>query len=620
MCPVLPVKISPHINESCYGFVMRIAAANAYPSTGWIADLEPCLRHPQYSKDTGHIEKIANALNRLIGLSEQESKFLDRSLLIRHHISAVHYSFRVRICPECLKKNKHMDYMWEIAFASVCPFHGILLIDSCCECSLSIDRYRAYQEFCTCGADLTESQTTMADARQLYYNTKMWLAMGRKVPDIMLPDIKDEMLNQFDLNSLCNFYQLMLRVVLKKTPGQNSKPNWVSDAVEVFEIIHPVLSEWPLGLYRYLDSYRNNNGEFKGEGLKQAFGEFYRVLNKRDDFQFKFIEEAFEAYVRSNWTGVIDGKYRRKSSQLKCDYALISDAVKNLNVGRARMNKLMDLGVISCTRKLRPSGRHYTLIKRCEIMRFAKISKHMINKKETCRVLGISKKEFDVLVAHKVINPIVKAGDRKFSEWWCDSRKIKVYLEKILVTVPKQKPGDDAVSYTKVCQAHLTNINLLPELLQSVITGQVQVAGMNLDESDGEFRLSSLYFNPSEIALFRQDFKKKNSSAYSLPEAARMMELKQQVVYHLVNKGFLNCHEDPTGFQRGRVVSFDDIVEFEERYIPLAEIARSRNHCPRSLMRTFVRLGISPAIGGGTDDCRQVFYRRSEIPESYQDW
>jgi hypothetical protein len=275
----------------------------------------------------------------------------------------------------------------------------------------------------------------------------------------------------------------------------------------------------------------------------------------------------------------------------------------------------MDLGVVAGSRKLRPSGRRYTVLKRCEVTRFANITKYMVNKKEACNLMGISKREFDVLVAHKVIKPLVKAGDRGFSEWWCDSRKIKKYMETILVTVPKQKPGDDTVSFTKVCQAHLTNINLLPDLLRSIITGQVQVAGMNLDESDSEFRLSSLYFEPSEIALFRQNFIKKNSSAYSLPEAAIMMGLKQQVVYHLVNAGVIKCHEDPAGLKRGRTVSFDDILAFEERYIPLAEIARSRDQCPRSLMIMFSRLGVSPAIGGGIDGCRQVFYRKKEVSD-----
>lgn len=605
---LLPVKVTPYLYESCFGYVMRIAAANGYPHPGWVCEIEPSLKYPQSRLK----EDIEDSLIRLAGLSSFDTIFLDGALLVNRHISEVHYSYKLRMCPECIKTNKYLDFMWELSFAAACPTHGIQLIDSCHKCSSPLSWNRVHLELCTCGSNLTQALTTPADARLVYYNAKMWAAMGRVVPIIILPDVHDEILNKLDLNALCDLYRFLFRVGTRKKLNTCSKTKKVSDAVEAFEIIHALLAEWPLGLYRYLDSQRSEDGLFKGEGLQQAFGMFYHGLYHRKK-DFKFIEEAFEAYVRSNWPGVIDGKYKQISSKLKCDYALIGDAVNKSQIGRVRLNKLIDLGMISAEIKIRPSGRRYAVLKRCEVTRLSRISKHMLNKKETCSMLGISKREFEVLVAGKLIKPSVKAGDRGFSEWWCDSRKIRYYLEKILAMVPKQKSDDDAISFSKMCQAHLTNINLLPELLQSIITGQAHVAGMDLDVSDGEFRLSSLYFAPEEIARFRKRIKMMNASAYSIPDVANMMGLKQQVAYHLVNSGFLKWHEDPAGFLRGRLVSFEDIVAFEKRYIPLTEIARSRNQCPRTLMTMLKRFGVSPVIGGGIDGCRQVFYCRSKI-------
>jgi hypothetical protein len=517
------------------------------------------------------------------------------------------------MCPECVKNNKYFDYMWEIVFASACPHHGIQLIDYCPDCLCKLSWDRANLELCSCGTYLTDMKASAADERLLYYNSKIWSAMGRRVPKITLLDIPDEIFGQFDLNGLCDLFRFMYRIGNTTVVNSSFKLKNVAEVAHAFEIIHSMLSEWPIGLYRYLDTLRNADGAFNGEGLKQAFGKFYLGLYGKKEF--KFVQEAFEAYVRSHWTGVIDGKYKLVSSKLTCNYTLLDSAVKKSHVGRVRLNKLMDLGLVAGSRTLRPSGRRYTVLKCCEVTRLARVSRYMINKIETCHMMGISKREFEVLVEYKVITPLIKAGDRGFSEWWCDSRKINTFLAKILAMVPRQKPGDDAISFSHMCQAHLTNINLLPDLLLSIIKGTTLVAGMCLDASNDEFRLSSLYFEHDEITRFRKDFKKERSSGYSIPEVANMMGLKQEVAYHLVNTGFLKCHEDPEGIQRGRVVPFDEIVAFEKHYVPLAEIARSQNSCPRTLLNVYAKLGILPAIGGSADACRQIFYKHSDLPK-----
>jgi hypothetical protein len=273
VCSVLPIKIMPSMNESLYGFVMRIAASNGYPYLSWVFELEPCLK----SRFSYHKVPIANALSRLIGLSNTESMFLEKSLLKYKHVALVHHSSKFRMCPECVNENGYLDYMWEVAFSSACPYHGIQLIDTCSECSSKLSWDRVHIEMCKCGADLTQARTTMADEKLLYYNTKMWAAMGRRVPNMTLPAVPaviNNILNKFNLNELCYVYQFLFRAGIDKIIKPSSKPDQVSDAVQVFEKIHLMLEGWPLGLYRHLDRFRNEDGAFKGEGLRQAFGAF----------------------------------------------------------------------------------------------------------------------------------------------------------------------------------------------------------------------------------------------------------------------------------------------------------------------------------------------------------
>jgi hypothetical protein len=91
------------------------------------------------------------------------------------------------------------------------------------------------------------------------------------------------------------------------------------------------------------------------------------------------------------------------------------------------------------------------------------------------------------------------------------------------------------------------------------------------------------------------------------------MNLKQEVVYHLVNTGLLAAHVDPEWPKRGRLVTQDGMEEFGGKFVPLTEIARDQKICSRSAMTLFSKRGIKPIMGGDVDNCRQVFYRRLDI-------
>lgn len=606
---ILPVKVLPAKFESSYSYLLRISEANGYPSPTWLLRLSSTRHFPRFVSFGETVRYFAQWVN----LTEAEAAPLRFSILEKL-VTAIHVPNQAKICPHCLIQHKFADVIWQLAFASVCPYHNIKLIDYCPECTSRLIWRRPNLGHCQCGANLTCVSTEPADDISLNYNKIIWAAAGRDVPSVDYSGLP-EVLQSFSLNELCNIFRFLHQPTTIARGWESSRPKSVSEAIQAFEIIHSILSSWPLGLNNFLDGFRNNDGTFQGEGLQQAFGAFYRCLYKRPEFNF--IANAFESYVRTRWTGVIDRKYRRTSHDLKCAYSSLGKVASKYNVSRVRLNKLMEMGMIVGERKHRPSGRFYTILNKCEVRKFGKFSKHMINKEDTCHMMGISKSEFYVLVEHRIINPIVKAGDHGFSEWWFDRRKIKALLEKIIIMVPKLKLAYNCCSFSKMCQTRLTNKDLLPDLLQSVIKGHINVVWMRMDVKSGEFRLSSLYFNPVEIAHFRNEIIREKSKDYSIPEAAIALGVKQQVAYHLVNTGFLKCHEDSTGLRRGRIISPDEIKDFKNKYIPLAKIARLRSRCSRPVMFTLLKLGISPAIGGGVDSCRQVFYLRSDLPESF---
>lgn len=597
----LPIKVIPHENESLVGFILRVAEANLYPSLLWLTALDNRVKPLIWCDD----ENIINGLIDLLGLTKSEIKPLYGSIIGRY-LKAINVSSSVKICPECLKLNGYIDVLWHVAFASACPCHGIKLIDHCHECSATIRWDRGSVKYCHCGADLTEAPAEKVDDVIIYYNSKIWQTVGRDVNVGAIDGVPDGKLNisPEDLNYL---YRAMYTLSISRHPniaGRN--PHGVAEGIYAFEQIHPLLANWPLGFYKLLDGYKDEKGEFRGEGLNQAFSNLSKTIRNRP--ALKFITEAYLTYVEVNWKGIIDKRYSNYEP-INCGYSVLKPLAKKTGKSRVCLNKFIDIGVLAGIRKKRPSGRNYTLLEIHEMKRFSRLVRFAINKTETCQRMGISKKEFDVLVRSKTINPIVRAGERKLLEWWCDKRQIMSYMMEFYNVAPKSFPKEGAVNLSRVCQAHLTDIDIFPEFLQAILAGEMPVAGMVEPNEIEEFKLSSMYFYPEDVAKFRESIKNKSNLTFSILNVAAMMGVKQEVAYHLVNNGFLKSDAEPGKLQRGRLVSAEDIENFKKRYVKLVDLARDRDVCPRNLMLTFSKIGIKPAIGGSADNCRQVFYR-----------
>lgn len=485
--PQLPVKIFPHVNESMFGYVRRLAVANYYPSASWITDLEPMLKR-RSAYGCAH-----QALKRLVGYSKQSSPFYQV-------ISSQFYFLgRLRICPACIEENGYHDTLWDLRFVCACPYHKLLLLDACPCCQLPLDWQRVQIDICSCGADLKKTKREKASNISLYFTELIFRASGRDVIVTELNGIQPELLNYNETERLLRNL-VFLYTLSTKSIGKARQIRSVAKIVEMYDVIYALVSEWPLNFYKFLDSFRNNEGLFKGEGLQQAFGLTYRRIYAEmslHEVQYQ-VAQAFEAYIHENWPGVVDERYGRVLSKATCNYLPLSKAIRGVHISRNRMNKLIDLKMIPVIRKYRPTGRVYIILKKCEAADLAALSQHMIDKKEVCHMLGVGKAAFDVLVEKKMIIPLIRAGERRFGEWWCDRRMVQFLLDEFMVLMPKTAPENGSISFSRMCQAYLAHRDLLPDLLRSILNGQIRVSGCCFDQSGGVFKLSAMYFDIPE--------------------------------------------------------------------------------------------------------------------------
>jgi len=606
LCGISPlvVPVVPHEGESLRGYLFRLSSENRYP-VSWLYELEPGLRRIFNSK-----EAVAAAA-RLADLSSTEQKCLLNPYGLER-LTDVFLSAAPRFCPDCLKEGGYLDAIWDVAFACACPKHKVLLVDTCQVCHSRLAWRRPSLSQCSCGADLTKMVSTAAGEKVLSLNAMLWRAAGRVTPPFESSGLPESNLSKLSLKQLCTLFRFLAASGLGNVKQNKMKPSSIAMAVSAMEVVDSLLADWPGGFHRLLEEKCQ-----KGEGLQQAFGSLYRNLYKLfSGAKFFFLRKAFENFLKDNWEGVIDGKYRR-FNRLKSSTTSMSTrkASEGLGIGHRRLIKFVQMGVIKASQNLRPSGRKLTLISEADLRRFAKIFPYLVHGRKALVLLGISKKHLSVFVETGLLRTVAKPGAGSVAQWMFDSREVAKLLKKYQAIVPSCEPPAGAVPFSRVCQAYLPSKKSLPAFLDAVQTGTLPVAGIRSDE---EFNLGALYFSPESIAEFRARVQGRERGTCSIPECAVRLGVKQEVAYHLVNRGLIASIS--TGGEKftGRLIPKENIKAFESEYISLANIAVSQGASMRGahlwiLKKKISEAGISPMTGPDVDGCRQLFYRRSDL-------
>lgn len=99
-------------------------------------------------------------------------------------------------------------------------------------------------------------------------------------------------------------------------------------------------------------------------------------------------------------------------------------------------------------------------------------------------------------------------------------------------------------------------------------------------------------------------------SGISIMDAARLMEVKQEVMYHLVRLGLLDTRIARIGRRMSRVVELEALDKFRLNYEPLACLARRQGVALRQAPDWAVREGFELVTGPKIDGGRQYIVRK----------
>lgn len=244
----------PHHTECVSGYLMRLGAANGYPSSACVVQH---IHKAWHNASFRHVS--AQDMVEITGMTHEQAqrvclvpeKGLNRTLVkllgVEMHVSEVRMT-EIRICPLCVKENGRHEALWHLALVDWCPLHRIPLLETCEWCKTPLRWKRPSVGVCKCGADLTVQGGRKKCSVQLASLLTAVRAAMYQDPVIQPFPAHIIHLSKLDLYALSRFI-FVLSDQLERLEGSGRH-------VAVFgshlEKVAKLLTDWPHNFQRFL--------------------------------------------------------------------------------------------------------------------------------------------------------------------------------------------------------------------------------------------------------------------------------------------------------------------------------------------------------------------------------
>ena len=257
---------------------------------------------------------------------------------------------------------------------------------------------------------------------------------------------------------------------------------------------------------------------------------------------------------------------------------------------------LVQTGVTVPIRKTK-TGRQKFAISNSDFQILREARRTLVPVKTAARYVGVSAKRIRALATANLIAS---------TETRIDTRSVDNLLANIMTACSGDTPTfDDPIRLTEALRLYVP-VEASARFFHQLKNGRVRVA-------IGQCRipaLRSIVVDRGEV-LSAAKALIESSPRLSIVETARRLGVKQEVMYHLINKGFLKAQTGKLGRRAARVVDVDDLMKFTEQFLPLFTAAKAMGISARKAPSWAMRHGIEIVTGPSVDGGRQYWIRRS---------
>jgi hypothetical protein len=604
----------PEADESMLGFLSRVAAANGYAGPIWLLRLIGY--KPSLLSSSTDLEPLAVKLGVSVRILERMCHWPTRREG-RHRLRrfgeaelppALINTHRPRLCPYCVRTGAYRRQLWGASLIACCPKHKCLLIDRCPQCSSPFTWQKTRTAHChACNASLSETVAPAAPEGALQLTQLLASRICNKHSSV---EGDWQIVEHLSPSDLCRLILLLGTYSLPGARGAGYRKAQCLTAQATAKLVEAAaitLASWPENMkafFRKLCLQR----PLERTGLAVERGSFYEAFAKEfRGEQFAFLRTAFAEFLEEEWQG---GFLSRKNSRTGADMdnaARIpaATAARELKRTRGTVMRLIEDGTLKG--HTRPMGqRSLALVDRRSLTGLEARLDDELCAEDTARFLRISEKPLQALVTAGYITPMPWRPINRSRSVVYSRQALQAFLDGLYAHC-SDRNAKEQIGFDQTIRTLTVIGQGIVDLIDHIFAGRL-VPSLSRSRENGLWKLG---FDADAVRSLVTAAD--NGDWLTLPEAACLLNLKQEVFYGLINAEKIPCERRPWRTREIRMVRREDLLRFRERFVPATELASKAHTSPAHIIRQLEAAGVAPAIGPAADGNRQVFFRKKNV-------
>jgi hypothetical protein len=388
----------------------------------------------------------------------------------------------------------------------------------------------------------------------------------------------------------------------KLRTGQVAGLQNLSTSIIVVERASQFLKNWPIGFHTFLHDLQEKGAA--SFSLQKTFGRLYHWLyvDLRDQ-EFSFLREAFDAFVNEHWWGLVCRRNRRLHKNGTRHRASIAVAAKVSGSTPTRVKQLHLAGLIEAKKVIHPSGRQSWSVPITSVAEICVLAAQSIDLRSAAAYLALPRQRVRELISAGVIHPYLSAGKGNSSTWMLPRSELDGLVLPGLQQAPIESAPCDPVTILHALKSWRLEPGTFTALVRALNAGQI----MRIVPTQANTPFGKMELSIKSLREWLEHWRTEHLPSMSISDAAKILGLKEQVAYDLVEAGLLSATMERSG--NARRISNEEITRFQSTYIAAVTLSKMLNTSSRGLI---ARTQVTPVTGPTVDGKRQYFFRRSD--------
>jgi hypothetical protein len=595
---------APNLNESLFGYLLRLSEVNGYQNITPMMNLAG-IKERGIRKLGMEVTAIASIAHRPVEELEAIAHYDPTKSYARiagHRVLRAHLRrLRPAICPECVEEKGYIEAQWELLAMTGCPVHKRALLSSCNSCGEPLTWFRPGLLVCSCGGILTGQDLpsiTLAEVDLLQAIRSCVLRLTIDGDGTSGMPVRE--LSRMDVNPLITLIRAVGRSYqgIQQTGDETSSGNRTACAAKV-------LSDWPNGLFNLLEMLMTAD-ESTGFTRGNVSGLYLTLFSSKaipDRTQVEFVKRVFVEFAAKHWGGGVAVRKLLRPYDIENpeDYITQNTLAKRLNIGAATVAAHLEDGTVAHL-KIEVAGVERALIDIRKISIMPLLPGRLLRERKAAAEIGIS---VALLRALKDSGTYEVRSAPSFCRGFheVDLQRFIETIRSLACVTPASGESELCMTVRRALHELRHSLEAQESLIQSILTRHTRLTGssstqiVDLQIPVTDFR--SVYESKMPIWL---------RETLTSRDAGKLIGCYSTCVLALVMQGHLQEQGTPIGMR----ITQKSVEEFAKTFVSLAAIAVANRTRAPALTRSCQIHGIFTLLMK-SKNLNTSFVRREDI-------